>query len=59
MSAYDIIMHNHVHGAKNETHKPRTIRMSDADHEPEDPNFDWDARKRSTRLTTFEKATVS
>jgi hypothetical protein len=35
--------------------------MSDADYEPEDPNFDWDAVavKRSTRLTTFEKATVS
>jgi hypothetical protein len=43
MSAYDIIMHNHVHGAKNATHKPRTIRMSDADHEPADPNIDWDA----------------
>jgi hypothetical protein len=43
MSAYDIIMHNHLHGAKNATHKPRTIRLSDADHEPADPNFDWDA----------------
>jgi hypothetical protein len=44
MSAYDVIMHNHQHGgANNATHKPRTIQMSDADHEPEEPDFDWDA----------------
>jgi hypothetical protein len=43
MLVYDIIMHNHKHGAGNATYKPRTIRMSEADHEPEDSNFDWDA----------------
>lgn len=39
LSAHDIIMHNH-HRDKNTT---KRIIMDDADFEPEDPDFDWDA----------------
>lgn len=43
LSAQDIILHNHAQAQNEESIKPKTIRMSDKNFEPQDPTFDWEA----------------